>query len=58
VKQLGWKVYEFNGDYYYVAAYNKYVTNKTTYLDAKVLAGTGLSVGYYEFDENGKLIFK
>ena len=56
VKQLGWKVYEYDGAYYFVASCNKYVTSKTTYLDATVLAGTGLSVGYYEFDETGKMI--
>ena len=56
VKQLGWKVYEYKGNYYYVAGYNKYVTSKNAYLDATVLAGINLPVGYYDFDAEGKLI--
>ena len=58
VQQKGWKVYEYNGDYYYVASYNKYVTGKRMYLDSTVLAGVDLPVGYYEFDAQGKMILK
>jgi len=58
VKQLGWKVYEFEGDHYYVAAYNKYVTGKTTYLDKTVLEGTPFQPGYFEFDAEGKLVLQ
>jgi hypothetical protein len=56
VKQLGWKVYEFNGNYYYVASHNKYVTSKTTYIDAASVADVGLPAGWYEIDAEGKMI--
>ena len=58
VMQKGWKVYEYNGDYYYVAAYNKYYTSKRVYLDSMVLVNVSLPVGYYDIDENGKIIVK
>ena len=58
VAQKGWKVYEYNGDYYYVAAYNKYYTSKRVYLDSTVLVNVSLPVGYYDIDENGKIIVK
>ena len=60
VKQLGWKLYEYNGSYYYVAAHNKYVTNKSVYLANKDFAEVGLNLasGYYEIDAEGKLIIK
>ena len=56
VKQTGWKLYEYNGDYYYVAAHNKYITNKSAYLAKADLAALGLPAGYYEFDAEGKMI--
>ena len=60
VKQLGWKIYKYEGSYYYVAAHHKYVTGTTAYVDAIVLGDSDLDielpVGYYEFDADGKLI--
>ena len=60
VKQLGWKLYEYNGDYYYVAAYNKYITSKSAYLANKDFIAIGLNLpsGYYEFDAEGRMIIK
>ena len=57
-KQLGWMLYEYEGAYYYVAAYNKYITNRSAYLAKSDFAVVGLDLpsGHYEFDENGKLI--
>ena len=46
---------EYNGDYYFISDYHKYVKNDTRYLSAKVLEGTDFLPGYYEFDENGKM---
>ena len=56
VVQKGWKVYEYEGNYYYVASGNKYYVSKRVYLDSNVLSGTGLSVGWYEIGSDGKII--
>ena len=58
VKQSGYKLFAYEGNYYYVGDYNKYVTDKKVYLSASQVAGTSLVVGYYNFDETGKLIIK
>ena len=54
----GYKVVEFEGNYYYVADYHKYVTNKRVYLTSADLAGTDLKAGYFDFDEAGKMILQ
>ena len=56
VKQKAYQLIEFEGNYYFINDYNKYAANKTIYLSARFVDGTGLAVGYYNFDENGKLI--
>ena len=58
VVQTGWKVHFYNGDYYYVAAYNKIVKGERMYLDYKVLGDLDLREGWYEFDSDGKLILE
>ena len=55
-KQKAYQFIEFEGDYYFVGDYNKYVVNKTMYVSAQRLEGTGLNAGYYYFDETGKMI--
>ena len=59
VKQTGWKLHEYEGNYYYVAAYNKYVVDAYATLSAADLAQYGLDLpaGKYYFDAEGKLIF-
>ncbi|MBQ9414704.1 MAG: hypothetical protein IJU16_06225, partial [Clostridia bacterium] len=57
-KQKAYKLCEYEGDYYFVAEYNKYAKNATRLLTAANLEGTGYSAGYYQFDENGKLVDK
>ena len=60
VKQIGWRLHKYNGNYYYVAAHNKYITNKTAYLAKADLESVGLNLpaGYYEFDAEGKMILQ
>jgi len=56
VKQLAYQLIEFEGDYYFISDYNKYVVNKRIYLPAATLEGTGLKAGYFEFGADGKMI--
>ena len=58
VKQSAYQVIEFEGNYYYIGDYNKYVVNKRVFVESKFLEGTPLKQGNYEFDENGKMILK
>ena len=57
-KLIAYQLVEFNGDYYFISDYNKYVRNQTVYLSARFVGAYGLSVGYYDFDETGKMILK
>ena len=58
VKQLAYQFIEFEGDYYFISDYNKYVVNKTVYLSAKHLEGTPFKAGYFDFGADGKMILK
>ena len=58
VKQKAYQLVEYNGDYYFIDSGNKYAVSRTIYLSAKFVDPYGLSVGYYEFDATGKLLFK
>ena len=59
VKQTGYKLVEFNGSYYYIADFNKYLVNDTWYLSSSTLKALGLNLpsGNYEFDAEGKMIY-
>jgi hypothetical protein len=58
VKQAGYQLIEYNGDYYFVGDYNKYAVNKTLYLSKTRLAAAGLDLlaGNYYFDTDGKMV--
>ena len=56
VKLKAYQLVEFEGDYYFINDSNKLAKNKRIYLSAKFVEGTDLAVGYYEFDENGKML--
>ena len=56
VKQKAYQLIKFEGNFYFISDYNKYVVSKTVYLSAKHLDGTGLKPGYYMFDGEGKMI--
>ena len=55
-KQKAYQLIKFEGNFYFISDYNKYVVSKTVYLSAKHLDGTGLKPGYYMFDGEGKMI--
>ena len=56
VKQVRYKLVEFEGDYYFINDGDKIAKNTRLYLSATYVNGTDLSVGYYNFDAEGKLI--
>ena len=57
-KQLAYQLVEFEGDYYFISDYNKYVTNKTVYMEKRFLADTPFQPGYFEFGADGKMVLK
>ena len=57
-KQKAYKLICFEGDWYFIAENNKFVTNAHRYLNADTVEGTGFTAGYYDFDENGKMIIR
>ena len=54
-KQTAYKLCAYEGNYYFVAEYNKYAVDQTRYLSAANLESTGYSAGYYYFDTDGKM---
>ncbi len=58
VKQTAYSLHLYEGNYYFVVEYNKYAKDARRYLTAENLEGTGYSPGYYNFDEDGKMIVK
>ena len=60
VKQTGYQLIEYNGDYYFIADFNQYVVNKTVTLTRARLASVGLDLptGQYAFGADGKLILE
>ena len=64
VKQLAYQLVEFEGDFYFVNDGHKIAKNTKIYLSERFVEGktfddgASIAVGYYEFDENGKMIVK
>ncbi len=58
VRQDCYQLVNFEGDYYLIYDAHKYVTNGTRYLTPDLVEGTPFTVGYYDFDAEGKLIMK
>jgi hypothetical protein len=59
VKQTGYKLFEYEGSYYFVGDYNKYTVGKSVYFTKAQLAAaglTGLPSGNYQFGADGKMI--
>ena len=60
--QKAYQLVEFDGDFYFINDYHKIAKSKRIYLSQKFVDGftyedgTPLKVGYYDFDENGKMI--
>ncbi|MBO5511148.1 MAG: phosphodiester glycosidase family protein, partial [Clostridia bacterium] len=59
VQVKAYQLVEFEGDFYYVSDFHKYVVNKSVYLTNADLRVTGLPLyaGYYSFDGEGKMIY-
>ena len=55
IKQKGYKLVEFEGNYYFING-EKLTVSKRGYLSAQFVEGTPLKAGYYDFDETGKII--
>ena len=58
VKQTAYQVIEYEGAYYYVGDYNKYLVNQRVFIESKLLEGTTLKQGWYSFGADGKMIIK
>ncbi len=58
VKQLAYKLVEFEGDYYFIDNFNKYAVDKTIFLGAQFLEGTDFVPGNFIFDKTGKMVLK
>ncbi len=62
VQLKAYQLVEVDGDFYYIADRHEIVKNKKVYIKADRVEGfvytddTPLQAGYYEFDENGKMI--
>ena len=64
VMQKAYQLVEFEGDFYFIGDRHEIIKNKTAYLtEARINGltyadGTPIAVGYYDFDENGKMIMR
>ena len=62
VKQVRYRLVNFEGNYYFVDAGDKIIRDKSLYLVAQYVAdvyqqdGTPLKPGYYYFDAEGKMV--
>jgi len=57
IRQKGYKLVEYEGSYYFVNG-GPLTVNKRGYLSEKIVEGTPLVAGYYDFDETGKILLK
>ena len=55
-KQKAYRLCEYNGDWYFVAEYNKICRGQRRYLNADAVSGTGFQAGYFDFDSDGKMV--
>jgi len=58
VMQKAYQVVQWEGNYYFISDGHKLATNCELYLTAKFVEGTGLAVGKYTFDADGKIVIK
>ena len=58
VKQLAYQLVEFEGGYYFVDNFNQYAVNKTIFLGAQFLEGTGFVPGTFTFGADGRMVLK
>ena len=55
IRQNCYQLVKYNGDYYFISDAHKYAKNCTLFLSSAFVAGTGLSVGSYYFNADGKM---
>ena len=64
IQQKAYQLVEFEGNYYFINDGHKIAKSTSLYLSAKFVVnvtlsdGTQLEVGKYEFDDEGKMIFR
>ncbi len=62
VMQKAYQLVEFNGDFYYIGDKHELIKGRKAYLSAERINGltyadgTPIEPGYYNFDENGKMV--
>ncbi len=56
IRQSAYQLVEFEDNYYFVSDGNRLAKNCRVYLTTRFTEGTSLKVGYYDFDEDGKLV--
>ncbi|MBR5246614.1 MAG: leucine-rich repeat domain-containing protein [Clostridia bacterium] len=56
VRLKAYQLVEFEGNYYFINDSHKLAKNKRLYMSQRFVEGTDLEIGYYEFDENGRMI--
>ena len=54
--QRAYKLVNYEGNYYFISDGHKIAKNTKVYLGSQFLTGTTLTVGYYNFDADGKMI--
>ncbi len=58
IRQKAYQLIEFEGAWYFITDGNRYAVNQNLYLNSRLLAGSPFTAGYYEFDENGRMVLK
>ena len=53
-----YQLVEYEGDWYFINDSHKIAKDKRIYLSAQFVEGTDFTVGYYDFDADGKMIIK
>ena len=53
-----YQLVSYDNGWYFIAENHKYVKSVRRYLNASMVEGTGFAAGYYEFDADGKMIYK
>ncbi len=56
IRQKAYQIIEFEGAYYYVSNYNKYLVNQRVFVEERLLEGTPFKAGYFTFGADGKMV--
>ena len=58
VRLSAYQLVEYEGNYYFINDGHKYAKGQRIYLSQQFVEGTPFTVGYYDFDADGKLVVK